>query len=366
MRLALSFVVPILLVVPAAFGTGCVHLLQPETYEAPERSERLQSDYLENELVRGLSEESFRRFYTRTGEWTDPDRPSVQETRAEDGFTVYRVGLGRAHAGDVYFREGRLDHWVGTYLQQESVVSVWRRPRIDPPEVGAGALARLERLDPGREPFVAPAPEELASAAACATATGTVLEILRPLTFDPSRRNRIDDRVLPGSSWPADQGILPAGTLLTIEPWNPVHDRRVRDDRGVDYEVPWSRGMDRVRSGSCPPGICARIGSSAVLTRELVLVTDDAGREARAIDPGRTRVPLWWVRAPLPAGSRVHVEWWAPCGRGAARIHLPDRPDLRGDIEVPWAPPGLFRPAGAEPNPAGAAMTAERARATHG
>jgi hypothetical protein len=124
--------------------------------------------------------------------------------------------------------------------------------------------------------------------------------------------------------------------------------------------------MDRVRSDACPPGMCARIGSSAVLTRELVLVTDETGREARAIDPGRTRVPLWWLRAPLPAGSRVHVEAWTPCGRGAARILLLDRPDLRGGIEVPWAPPGLFRPAGAEPDPAGAAMTAERAQATHG
>jgi hypothetical protein len=64
----------------AVFDTGCIHLLQPETYEAPERSERLQSDDLGNELVRGLSEESFRRFYTRTREWTDPGRPSIQET----------------------------------------------------------------------------------------------------------------------------------------------------------------------------------------------------------------------------------------------------------------------------------------------
>ena len=363
MRRSLSFVVPVLLVVPALFDTGCIHLLQPETYEAPERSERLQSDYLKNELVRGLSEESFRRFYTRTSEWTDPGRPSIQETRAEDGFTVYRVGRGLAHAGEVYFRDGRLDHWVGTSLQQESVVSVWRHPRIEPHEVGAEVLARLERLDPGREPFVAPAPEDAASAVACATATGTVLEILRPLTFDPSRRNRIDDRVLPASSRPADRGVLPAGTLLTIEPWSAVHDRRVQDDRGVSYELPWSPGIGLVRGGACPPGMCARIGSSAVLTRELVLVTDETGREARAIDPGRMRVPLWWARAPLPAGSRVQVEWWVPCSRGAARIRLPDRPDLQAQIDVPWAPPGLFRPAGDGPDPPGAAMTAERARA---
>jgi hypothetical protein len=327
-----------------ASGTGCVHLVQPETWMAPEQSVRLQTDYLGNELVAGLSEEAFRRFYTRTGDWVDPDRPSIQETRSEDGFTVYRVGLGRAHAGDVFFRGGRLHHWVGAVLQQEAVVSVWRHPRIDPPEVGAEALARLESLDPGREPPVAPAPGDAASADACATAAGTVLEIVEPLTFDPLHRNRIDDIDWPASSRPADRGVLPAGTLLTIEPWSPVHDRRVKDAGGVFYEISLNSGMRQVRGGACPPGMCARVGSPAVLTRDLMMVTDETGRVVRAIAPGRTRAPLWWRRSPLAAGTRVNLEWWSPCGRAAAAIRLADRPGPQARIDVPWAPPGLFRP----------------------
>jgi hypothetical protein len=343
MRLRRCFAVPALFLLVAS-GTACVHLLQPETYQAPERSLRLQTEYLENELVRGLSEDAFRRFYTRSADWTDPGRPSIQETRAEDGTTVYRVGLGSAHAGDVVFLDGRLDHWVGSSLEQESVVSIWRHPRLLPHEVGADTLARLENLDPGREPFADTEALDAASAAACETGAGTVLELVEPRTFDPARRNRIDDIAWPESSRPADRGVLPAGTMLTIEPWSPVHDRRVKDDRGVYYELSPTSGLQPLRAGACPPGLCAHVGSNAILTRDLVLAMDEAGREARAIPTGRTRVPLWWRREPLPAGTRVQLQAWEPCGRAAAALRLPDRPDSPTRIDVPWAPPGLFRP----------------------
>jgi len=332
---------------------GCAHLAQPQTWSSDPRTLELQqSEYLGKELVRGLPEETFRRWYTRTPVWTDPLRPSIQETRAEDGTIVYEVGTDAGSAGDVNFRDGALDHWSRWRLMQKSVVSAWMKETVQPRAVDAAALARIAALDPASEPLridERPDPSDV-----CDYGTGDTVETLAPLLYDRRRGNRLDRWYPPVRA--EDRGgrfsTLPAGARLRVERWDPVHGRRLRGDDGTCYIVDSPLGLDALHDVLCPRGACVPPGVEAATTRDLVIaIGADADEPSLAILEGLTRIPVWMTRGgTLPAGSRVTVRGWSACGGMKATIALTSPgPGMPPVLSVPIAPPGLFVPAASAP-----------------
>jgi hypothetical protein len=348
------------IVIAAALGTalacaGCAHLVQPRTWTTDHHTVELQRrEYLEKELVRGLPEETFRRWYTRAAGWEDPLRPAIQETRVEDGATIYEVGTGAGSAGEVAFRDGVLDHWSRWRLVQESVMSTWLRETVEPRAVDAATLARIATLDPisdALRPGDLPDPSKV-----CDYDAGDTVETLSPLVYDREHDNRIElfvprERVAKEG---ARYGTLPTGTRLRIERWEPVHGRRLRGDDGTRYLVDTPMGLDALRGMLCPDGACVAPGADATTTRDLTLaISGDAGDPSLAIIEGLARIPVWMARGgTLPAGTRATVRRWNACGAMQAEIELasPD-PGIPRVLNVPVAPPGLFVAAPAAPAP---------------
>jgi len=332
---------------------GCAHLAQPQTWTSDPGTLALQqSEYLGKELVRGLPEETFRRWYTRTPEWTDPLRPSIQETRDEDGATIYEVGTDAGSAGDVIFRGGALDHWSCWRLMQESVLSAWMKETMQPRAVDAADLVRIAALDPVSEPLridERPDPSDV-----CDFGTGDMVETLAPLLYDRQHGNRL------GPWYPQaaaeDRGgrfsTLPAGARLRVERWDSLHGRRLRGDDGTYYIVDSPLGLDALRDVLCPLGACVPPGVEAATTRNMAIaIGADADEPSLAILEGLTRIPVWMTRGGiLPAGSRVTVRRWNACGGMKAEIMLTSPgPGLPPLLSVPIAPPGLFVPASSAP-----------------
>jgi len=332
---------------------GCAHLAQrPSWASDPRTLELQQSEYLAKELVSGLTEDTFRLWYTRTPLWTDPLRPSIQETRTEDGDMVYEVGTAAGSAGEVTFRDGTLDHWSRWRLMQESVASAWLKQNVPPHPVDAVTLARIAGLDPVSEPLridERPEPSEV-----CNYGTGDTVETLAPLLYDRQHGNRLDRWYPPARA--EDRGgrfsTLPAGTHLRVERWGSEHGRRLRGDDGTNYVVDSPLGLDALHDVLCPAGACVPPGVEAATTRDLVIAigTDDDGPSLAVLD-GLTRIPVWMKRGgTLPAGSRVMVRGWSACIAMTAEIALASpAPGLPRVLSVPIAPPGLFVPASSAP-----------------
>lgn len=332
---------------------GCAHLLQPQTWSSdPKTLELQQREYLMKELVRGLPEETFRRWYTRTPSWTDPLRPSIQETRAEEGITVYEVGTDAGSAGDVMFRDGVLDSWSRWRLMQESVVSAWLKENVQPHVVDPALMARIVALDPTSEPLridERPDPSDV-----CDYGAGDSVETLVPLLFDRQHGNRLETWFPPARA--EDRGgrfsTLPAGARLVVERWDPLHGRRLRGDDGTHYIVDSPLGLGGMHDVLCPMGACVPPGVEGATTRDLVIaIGADEQEPSLAIIDGLTRIPVWMTRGgTLPAGSRVTVRAWSACGAMKATIALTSpAPGVPRLLSVPIAPPGLFIPASAAP-----------------
>ena len=332
---------------------SCAHLVQPRTYTTNvAAAERMQRDYLRKELVRGLPEEAFRRWYTRSGTWTDTERPFIRKVRVEGALTVYEVGSDHDAAGEVVFREGALDHWVRWRLVQESVVSSWMKETVDPPVVPDATLRRIAPLNPQADPPIST--EAGGAARSCEFNAGDEVETLVPIVYDREAGNRLE-RFAPGSKSDDPSGrfaLLPAGTRLTIRRWNPLEGRRVLDADGVEYRIDAPLGMATFADVLCPAGQCVPEGRVAVLTRDLEVAVPDAGGTgegaALAVLPGASRIPIWLRRAgTLEAGSAVTIRRWPACAareaviapQGGAAAGLPEI------LTVPLAPPGLFAPA---------------------
>jgi hypothetical protein len=326
--------------------SGCAHLVQSRTYTTDYKTVELQRrEYLEKELVRGLPEETFRRWYTPTPEWNDPLRPAIQDKREEDGATIYEVGTGAGSAGEVAFRDGVLDHWNRWRLMQESVSSTWMRETVTPRAVDTATLARLASLDPAGDalrPDARPDPSKL-----CDYDAGDAVETQSPLQFDREHGNRIDV-YYPEQRAAGDggrYGTLPAGTRLVIERWDPVHGRRLKGDDGTRYVVDLPLGMDALRGALCPEGRCVAPGAGAATARDLTIaISENDDDPSLALIDGMTRIPVWMARGgTLPAGARATVRRWNACGTMQAEIELESPgPGMPRVLWVPVAPPGLF------------------------
>jgi hypothetical protein len=332
---------------------SCAHLVQPRTYTTNvAAAERMQREYLQNELVRSLPEETFRRWYTRGGTWTDTERPFIRKVRADGALTVYEVGSDRDAAGEVVFKEGALDHWERFRLVQESVVSSWMKETVDPPEVEDATLRRIASLDPQADPPISSAARD--AARGCEFEAGDEVETLLPIVYDRDAGNRLL-RFAPRSTSDDPSGryaLLPAGTRLTIRRWNPLEGRRVVGADGVEYRIDAPLGMATFADVLCPAGQCVPEGQAAILTRDLDVAAPDAGGTgegaALAVLPGASRIPIWLRRAgTLEAGSVVTIRRWPACAAMEAVIAPQDGGEagLPEILTVPLAPPGLFAPA---------------------
>src|SRR5439155_7039836 len=112
---------------PPCVAACAAHLLQPQTYYvATARVDQQRQEYLGKELMTGLPEAIFRRWYTRTPAWTDALRPYILDQESRDGRTVYRVGSDGRSIAEVAFHDAALEGVSGWILTQESIVSAWR------------------------------------------------------------------------------------------------------------------------------------------------------------------------------------------------------------------------------------------------
>jgi hypothetical protein len=144
-------------------------------------------------------------------------------------------------------------------------------------------------------------------------------------------------------------GLRPAaGTTLTIDRGTWRTGVPPRDGTRYPSTLRWgSTFADAV----CPTGQCAPSGALGVVTEELAIWSSGAaGDPSLAILPGKTRVPVWMERiGTLRAGDKVRVRKWNACAAMTAEID-PAEGSAGGttaSIQVPVAPPGLFRPVAA-------------------
>jgi hypothetical protein len=348
MRRDLEVAIPLLAVVTSA----CAHLVQPQTWTPDARTlEIQQSEYLAKELVRGLPEAVFVRWYAPESARRDPLRPAIRTRGTEGAFTVYEVASDAGVAGRVAFRDAALDHWSRMRLVQESVFSSWVEEEVTPRQVPDAALVRIAALDPVAEPLhpgTRPDPDDV-----CRLETGTTVDTLVPLLFDHDHGNRLI-RWFPPSRLEEKGGpvsVLPAGTMLTIEPWDVAHGRRLAGRDGTHYLVDAPLGLKAFADVVCPTGECAPSGALGVVTEELAIWSSvTAGDPSLAVLPGRSRVPVWMERiGTLRAGDTVRVRKWNACAGMSAEIE-PAEGSAAGTtatLQVPVAPPGLFRPVAA-------------------
>lgn len=341
-RWPMAVLLPVL-IAPAA----CAHLAQPRTYTQNPRTIALQQrEYLEQELVLGLPEVAFKRWYTRDRSWEDPTRPFILATRQEAGDTLYEVGSGNDIAAEVVFKDGALDHWNRWQLMQESVTSTWMKGAVVPPRVDAATLERVGALNPQAQPLhLADRPRVTDL---CRFEAGDEVETLVPLTYDKAHGNRLDRFVT--SARAADpQGplaLLPAGSRLTIRRWNPIEGRKLAGADGVAYRIDAPLGLQTFEDVFCPAGRCVPNGQEGVTSQDLDVATPlEPGAPGVAVLPGSRRLPLWMTPgSPLKAGTTVRIRRWPACSTMEAEIEIvgagpAGAPSL---FKVPVAPPGLF------------------------
>jgi hypothetical protein len=329
--------------------SACAHLVQPQTWTSDAKTLELQqSEYLAKELVRGLPEAVFTRWYGPESARRDPLRPAIQTRETEGEFTVYELASGAGVAGRVSFKAAALDHWSRMRLVQEAVVSSWIKEDVTPRQVSDAALARIIDLDPVSEPLrpeARPDPADL-----CPLDSGTTVDTLVPLLFDHDHGNRLI-RWFPPSRLEEKGGpvsVLPAGTPLTIRAWDVVHGRRLAGRDGTLYLVDAPLGLKTFADVVCPTGQCAPSGALGVVAQDLAIWSSGtAGDPSLALLPGTTRVPVWMERiGTLRAGDKVRVRKWNACSGMTAEVE-PEEGSAAGTtagIQVPVAPPGLFRP----------------------
>jgi hypothetical protein len=333
----------------AVLASACAHLVQPQTWTSDARTLELQqSEYLAKELVRGLPETVFARWYAPESSRRDPLRPTIRTRETEGEFAVYELASDAGVAGRVSFKDAALDHWSRMRLVQEAVVSSWIKEDVTPRQVSDAALARIAALDPVSDPLrpgARPDPADL-----CPLDSGTTVDTLVPLLFDHDHGNRLI-RWFPPSRLEEKGGpvsVLPAGTPLTIRAWDVAHGRRLAGRDGTLYLVDAPLGLKTFVDVVCPAGQCAPSGSFGVVTQELAIWSSGAsGDPALALLPGKTRVPVWMEKiGTLRVGDKVRVRKWNACSGMAAEIE-PAEGSAAGTtatLQVPLAPPGLFRP----------------------
>jgi hypothetical protein len=336
-------------VVTSVLASACAHVVQPQTWTSDARTIALQqSEYLSKELVRGLPEAVFSRWYAPETAGRDPLRPTIRARDSEGELTVYELASDAGVAGRVAFKDAALDHWTRWRLVQESVVSSWMKEDVTPRQVSDVALRRIAALDPVASPLrpdARPDPGVL-----CPLESGTTVDTLVPLLFDHDHGNRLI-RWFPPSRLEEKGGpvaILPAGTTLTIRPWDVVHGRRLADGQGTLYLVDAPLGLKTFADVICPAGQCAPGGAYGVATEDLAIVSSGvAGEPSLAVLPGRYRVPVWMERiGTVHAGDKVRVRKWNACAGMEAEIEPPEggTAGTTATLQVPLAPPGLFRP----------------------
>jgi hypothetical protein len=349
----MAVVLPVLV----AFS-ACAHLAQKKTYTQNPRTIALQQhEYLEQELVQGLPEEAFRRWYTRDPSWEDPTRPSILATRQESGETLYDVGSGNDIAAEVVFKGGALDRWNRWQLVQESVSSTWTKGTVVPPRVDAATLARVAALNPQTQPLhLADRPR---AADLCRYEPGDEVETLVPLQYDTAHGNRLDRFVAAGSATDprGALAVLPAGSRLTIKRWNPIEGRNLVGADGVAFHIDAPLGLQTFDEVFCPAGRCVPGGEEGVTSRDLDVATPpEPGAPGVAVVPGSRRLPLWMTPgSALKAGTTVRIKRWHACTSMDAEIEITAAGPAGTHIlfKVPVAPPGLFTRASAPPARAG-------------
>ncbi len=323
-----------------------LHLVQPQTYYLATRRVELQrKEYLDKELLAGLPEPFFVRWYTRDATWCDPLRPYILDRGTSEERTIYKVGTGRRSIADVFFREGRLLEIGEWELVQEGILSAWFYRRTAPPRSATDeVLARLRNLNPAAEPL---RPEEARDALeGCRFDRGSRVDTMQPLGV--VREGDGPLRLTTGPRPPEVDGSiaggLPAGTRLKVRRWGPLTDGiLVNEVTGQEYRVRASS----MAGAFCPTGRCAPVGEVGVATLDLMVATFREGDRsaAVAIAPGLVRLPVWMERQGiLRAGCRVRIRSWSPCGHRQAEVEILDAEDLPAVVKVPVAPPGLFEP----------------------
>jgi len=328
-------------------SSACAHLAQQKTFtQDPRKTTLQQREYLEQELVLGLPEEAFKRWYTLDRSWEDPTRPFILATRQETGETLYDVGSGNDIAAEVVFKDGALDHWNRWQLMQESVSSTWMKGTVVPPRVDAATLARVAALNPQEQPLhLADRPR---ATELCRFEAGDEVETLVPLTYDTAHGNRLDRFVSAGRA--ADPrgplALLPAGSRLTIMRWNPIEGRKLTGADGVTYRIDAPLGLQTFEDVFCPAGQCVPNGEEGLTSRDLDVATPpDPGTPGVAVLPGSRRLPLWMTPgATLKAGTTVRIRRWRACSSMEAEIEIAGAGSAGAPmhLEVPVAPPGLF------------------------
>ncbi|HEU4401429.1 MAG TPA: hypothetical protein VFT43_04935 [Candidatus Polarisedimenticolia bacterium] len=338
---------PAALLILLLTGASCVHLLQPQTYYlATARVARQRDEYLAKELMTGMPEALFKRWYTRGENWSDDLRPYILDQESRDGRTVYRLGSEGRAVADAYFRDGALEEVGEWILLQESVVSAWRYTSLKPRVMAKEDLARLETLDPASEPL---RPEEIPERReVCRFESGGEVEAVVPLRVArPGRGSvpRLEIPIGPRRQSATGEDALTAGARLAVRHWGLLSGRLAVPGGGQEYQV----DVDSVGRVLCPAGECAAVGTTAILARDLLVAEEEipGGSEAIAVPSGQSRIPVWMKRlGTLSAGSEVRVAEWSPCGQMAGRVEIAGAAakGLPASVRVPLAPPGLFKP----------------------